>query len=57
MEQALQSYCLDCEWTARDDLVADRTRAVVEHHITTGHEIESRHISLNVEPPQTPEQN
>ena len=31
----------DCEWTARTDTVADRSAAMVEHHVTTGHDIES----------------
>jgi hypothetical protein len=41
MERIVKSYCLECEWTARTDTVDDRTGAMVEHAVTTGHDIDS----------------
>jgi hypothetical protein len=41
MDRIEKSFCLECEWTARTDTVADRSRAMVEHHVATGHSIDS----------------
>jgi hypothetical protein len=41
MDRLVKSFCLDCEWTAQTDTVDDRSRAMVDHHVSTGHEIES----------------
>jgi hypothetical protein len=41
MDRIVTSFCRDCEWTARTDTVADRSGAVVEHHVSTGHTIDS----------------
>lgn len=57
MDQVMKSYCLDCEWAVRDDTVADRTAAVVEHAVATGHDIDSVQLSFGLEPPCTPRQN
>jgi predicted small metal-binding protein len=57
MEQIVKSYCLDCEWTARDDQMADRTAAVVDHAVETGHDIDSVHITPDVNDPNAPQQN
>lgn len=54
MDRVVTSYCLECEWVVRDDRVTDRTAAVIEHAVETGHDIESVQISLALEPPRTP---
>jgi hypothetical protein len=41
MNRIVTSFCRDCEWIARTDTVADRSGAVVEHHVSTGHTIDS----------------
>jgi predicted small metal-binding protein len=41
MDRIEKSFCLDCGWTARTDTVDDRSREMVEHHVSTGHEIDS----------------
>jgi hypothetical protein len=41
MDRIIKSFCLDCEWTARTDTVANRSGAMVDHHVATGHAIES----------------
>lgn len=53
MDRVPKSYCLECEWAARDDRVVDRTAAVIEHAVETGHDIESVQLSLSQEPPRT----
>jgi hypothetical protein len=57
MDRIVQSYCLDCEWSARADMVADRNEAVVEHALTTGHDIDSALIHPTIDPPKRPELN
>ena len=41
MDRIVKSFCLECEWTARTDTVANRNTAMIDHHVTTGHDIES----------------
>lgn len=41
MDRIVKSFCLDCEWSARSDTVVDRSKALVDHHVSTGHDIES----------------
>jgi hypothetical protein len=53
MDRIVQSYCLECEWSARTDMVVDRNEAVVEHALTTGHDIDSVRINA-VRGPQSP---
>ena len=45
MDRIVQSYCLDYEWSVRTDMVADRNEAVVEHALTTDHDIDSGRIN------------
>jgi hypothetical protein len=56
MKQIVKSYCIECEWTARDDQIANRTAAVVDHAVETGHDIDSVHITPDVDDPNTPQQ-
>lgn len=51
MDQVVKSYCLECDWAARDDHVSDRTAAMIEHAVATGHDIESMQLTLGLEPP------
>lgn len=48
MDRVVKSYCLDCEWTVREDIVDDRSAAMIEHAVKTGHDIESVDIDPNV---------
>lgn len=57
MDQVVKSYCLECDWAARDDQVADRTAAMIEHAVATGHDIESMQLTLALEPPPSPQLN
>lgn len=43
MEPVVKSYCLECEWeiSATDDTTDERTEAMIDHAIDTGHDIES----------------
>lgn len=50
----MPSYCLECEWAVKDNRVADRTAAVIEHAVETDHDIDSVQLSLTREPPRTP---
>lgn len=54
MDQVVNSYCLECDWAARDDQVADRTAAMIEHAVATGHDIESVQLILVPELPRSP---
>lgn len=57
MDQVMKSYCLECDWAARDDQVADRTAAMIEHAVATGHDIESVQFALVPEAPRSPQLN
>lgn len=43
METVVKSHCLDCEWeiSATDSTTDERTAAMIDHAVTTGHDIES----------------
>lgn len=43
MEPVVKSYCLDCEWeiSATDYTADERTAAMVDHAIDTGHDVDS----------------
>lgn len=43
MGKIVKSYCLDCNWeiSAADTTINERTAAMVDHAVTTGHDIES----------------
>ncbi|WP_222916893.1 hypothetical protein [Natrinema sp. SYSU A 869] len=48
-------YCLDCDWsetTANEPSQQDRSQAAIEHHVETGHTIDSRESEI---PPLTPD--
>jgi hypothetical protein len=54
MDRIVESYCLDCEWTAATDIVGDRNKAVVKHTVTTDHDIDSVCINTPLESPRSP---
>ncbi len=43
METVVKSYCLDCEWeiSATDYTADERTAAMIDHAIDTGHDVDS----------------
>lgn len=43
MGTVVKSYCLECEWeiNATDYTTDERTAAMIDHGITTSHDIES----------------
>lgn len=41
MNRVRCSYCLVCDWVAREDRVADRSAAAIEHAVVTDHDIDS----------------
>lgn len=57
MDRIVKSYCLDCEWTVRSDRVADRTAAMVDHAVETGHDVDSVRVAPALDGPSTPRRN
>jgi hypothetical protein len=52
-------YCCECSWTAS---TADHTREelnalMVEHAVTTGHDIDTASIHPDIDPPRAPHLN
>ncbi|WP_254761959.1 hypothetical protein [Natrinema marinum] len=50
-------YCLDCDWSADStDLPSQRarSRAAIEHHVETGHTIDSRESAVRPTTPDIP---
>jgi hypothetical protein len=52
-------YCCECSWTAN---TADHTREelnalMVEHAVTTGHDIATARIHPDIDPPHAPQLN
>ncbi|QLG49192.1 hypothetical protein [Natrinema halophilum] len=48
-------YCLDCNWSTTpsdEPSQRDRSRAAIEHHVATGHTIDS---SASIARPTTPD--
>lgn len=43
MQTVVSSYCLDCDWeiSAAEYTTTERTAAMIDHAITTDHDIES----------------
>lgn len=47
MNRVICSYCLVCDWVAREDRVADRSAAAIEHAVVTDHDIDSAAIIVD----------
>lgn len=45
MDWVVKRYYLECEWAARDDLVANWSAAAIKHIIATDHDIDSGRIN------------
>nr|WP_264383124.1 hypothetical protein [Halocatena marina] len=45
MNCTVKSYCLECDWTVRDDIVTDRNAMMIDHADETGHDIDSVFVS------------
>lgn len=43
MRDVVKSYCLTCDWeiSGADHTTEERTKAMIDHALTTGHDIES----------------
>lgn len=43
MESVVKSYCLDCKWefSVVEHSIEERTKAMIDHALSTGHDIDS----------------
>lgn len=43
----MRSFCFECDWTASTDTVTDLSRAMIEHHLETGHDVNSIEVTTS----------
>lgn len=46
MDPVITSFCEDCDWLASSETVADRSKAMLNHALETGHDISTCEVTL-----------